>query len=372
MRILFYSPVSLRNGAGAEQWQMAVAKEIKALGHEIEIVACNYGAKNLTAETVKQRLKGVKYTELAVRTLPGGIALPTAASLAQLEAVFQRVDKVHYVFGFMGHDRLISRLGQKYQVSIFAGFHAEILTASTIHNLYVRTISRYLTLPHCQGFFVFNPDQAQTLTSWRLNQPAEIIAGGIDTDRFVIPKTARSTKKMEILFVGRMDYDKGADILFAALGQWLRSNPKLAHINLVGSGEFEDQAKELASQYPALVSYHPFTSDTVPYFSLAHLSLLPSRQETFGIAMIEALSTGIPVIVGPGKGPSRIITKETGWIVNPLTKDSLAIQIDQVYQQWKKDPTAWSKWQKATRDLALQYNPQKIAQKVVRAFIADR
>jgi glycosyltransferase involved in cell wall biosynthesis len=49
----------------------------------------------------------------------------------------------------------------------------------------------------------------------------------------------------------------------------------------------------------------------------ASVLVLPSFQETFGVVLIEAMATGIPVISTRCGGPEEIVTAEAGLLVGP-------------------------------------------------------
>jgi glycosyltransferase involved in cell wall biosynthesis len=51
------------------------------------------------------------------------------------------------------------------------------------------------------------------------------------------------------------------------------------------------------------------------FFSKADLLVLPSRYETFGVVLIEAMACGIPVIATRCGGPEDIVTEATGLLI---------------------------------------------------------
>lgn len=126
----------------------------------------------------------------------------------------------------------------------------------------------------------------------------EVIPMGTDLrDLFVPDGSPRSPA--EILFVGRLVPGKGADILLRALPAILARQPD-ATLTVVGAGPERDRLADLAQQLGvgARVSF----MGPVPHAALAAhyrraaLLVLPSREEGFGLVLVEALGCGCPVV----------------------------------------------------------------------------
>jgi glycosyltransferase involved in cell wall biosynthesis len=122
-----------------------------------------------------------------------------------------------------------------------------------------------------------------------------------------------------ILFVGRLQARKRIDLLLRACTQ-LGSRPRLV---IVGDGPERETLESLAREiYPGaeFVGARHGAALT-PYFTEADLFVLPG---TGGLAVQEAMSHGLPVIVAQGDGTQDdLVRRENGWQVPPDDFDAL-------------------------------------------------
>jgi glycosyltransferase involved in cell wall biosynthesis len=116
-----------------------------------------------------------------------------------------------------------------------------------------------------------------------------------------------------ILFVGRLQARKRIDLLLRACAQ-LASKPRLV---IIGDGPEREALEALAREiYPSaefIGARHG--AELRPYFTEADLFILPG---TGGLAVQEAMSYGLPVIVAQGDGTQDdLVRKENGWQIPP-------------------------------------------------------
>lgn len=131
----------------------------------------------------------------------------------------------------------------------------------------------------------------------------------------------RSTFNIQptLLFVGRLQARKRVDSLLRACAE-MESKPRLL---IVGDGPeraaMESLAKEIYPSAEFIGAKHG--AELKPYFEQADLFVLPG---TGGLAVQEAMSYGLPVIVAKGDGTQDDLVREkNGWQIEPENYDAL-------------------------------------------------
>jgi UDP-glucose:(heptosyl)LPS alpha-1,3-glucosyltransferase len=148
----------------------------------------------------------------------------------------------------------------------------------------------------------------------------EVLHCPIDIDRIARAKPAAlrerigaSPDEAVALFVGHDFARKGLRDAIEALG---RADAPL-RLAVVGGGE-ADGYRELARREGVEERVH-FLGDAdaaEPYFAAADLFVLPTREEIWGIAVIEAMAAGLPVVVSDDAGAASVVRDaEAGHVV---------------------------------------------------------
>ena len=131
--------------------------------------------------------------------------------------------------------------------------------------------------------------------------------------------------EMRLLVMGRLVPDKGIGNALSALGS-LRGFPW--SLDIVGDGPcrsaLEQQMHELG--LGARVRFHGIQPNPAKYYSRADLLLFPSRSESFGLVVVEAMAHGVPTLAFRPDGKEyRTVTDE---IVSPGRTGLLARGMD--------------------------------------------
>lgn len=126
------------------------------------------------------------------------------------------------------------------------------------------------------------------------------------------------------LFVGKFVEIKNTFLLLDAFKAC--NFPEKVHLVFVGEGQYEKQLKE-KSQNVSNVHFLPFQNQAVMpvIYRLGSVLVLPSKSETWGLAVNEALASGLAAIVSNkvGCAPDLIQEGKNGYIFKVNDKESL-------------------------------------------------
>ena len=192
---------------------------------------------------------------------------------------------------------------------------------------------------------------------------------GVNTLRFRKDLTAREKVRSELnindnsiifIFLGRLKKDKGIYELLAAFNTIVQTSPD-AILLLVGADE--EKCIDKLSNYPNLilngnVISYGFTNAPEDLLNAADVYVLPTYREGFGLSILEASSTGLPVIVSDTYGVrDSIIDNETGLRCKTYDIDSLVKCMKYLYD----NPTE----RKRLGDNGIKYVNEKFTTEIV-------
>jgi glycosyltransferase involved in cell wall biosynthesis len=277
---------------------------------------------------------------LAERT----IALGFATHVSNFETYFEWGSNPFSPVRYARSVREALRLIRRHDVALIhanSGAPAQWLTPAawiTKCPLIVHLHAPYLT----RHRFVFGLHQADhlvgvsdyVLDELRADGMAEsqlsVIYNGVDADRFALDKTPDFRKYIDVPTdailvgaVGSLIHRKGFDLLIQALA----CQSSDYYLCVIGDGEDAEKLKALTNNLGLMnrVRFLGNCANPAPLYHNADMLVMPSRQEAFGLVLLEAGIYGLPAVATRVGGiPEVIIDRETGLLVSPEDVNSLA------------------------------------------------
>jgi len=192
-------------------------------------------------------------------------------------------------------------------------------------------------LPFYRTVFLSDFSQEMGLEAGADPKRSVVIVPGISAENYYA-----LDKKDKVLFVGKLDVRKGINDVMAVV----RALPDIS-FEIVGWGE--DFAR-MQAQAPANASIVELKQGRALYeaFARARIFLFPSRAETFGLAVAEAMASGCAIV-------SSVPLEFAGVRVSPGDQPAM---IEAIRRLWQ-DPALTDKMGKENRHLAVAYNWDK-------------
>jgi glycosyltransferase involved in cell wall biosynthesis len=271
-----------------------------------------------------------------------------------------------------------------------AGMLASVQTVATVHVSlfdYVDTPelvrSFYILLEKVLAFKTSRflcVSQAMKKDMLRLGIPAQkivVMPNGVDLD-FFYPRSVPDSLKKELGIetegpvigtAGRMVPEKGQIYLIGAL-KYLKDEWKDLKCLFIGEGPSLSKLKKVASEsgMDDICIFSGMRKDIELIYPALDLFILPSIREPFGLVLLEAMASGIPVLATDSGGPSEFIESGVnGFLVIPKDSKALAEKITWILSNKEKAGNI------AIEGLKLverHFSVRKTAEKIVEQYLA--
>jgi glycosyltransferase involved in cell wall biosynthesis len=171
-----------------------------------------------------------------------------------------------------------------------------------------------------------------------------------------------------VLVLSRLHPKKALDVLIDAFHSLIQ-NRKFSNWRLVIAGDGPpDYVSKLKAQVAATdrITFTGWLDDDKKHAVLGGASLLalPSRQENFGLCVMEALSYSVPVLVSPNVNlATEIVSANAGWI-SAIDKDALASRLAEALS----DEDELIKRGHAGKQLSQKYSWENAATALIRLY----
>lgn len=295
---------------------VTLRNELQKLGHEVYIITvATPETKNMAHEEGIIRIKSIpfrKWKELRIG-LPFYIKLKAKIKSLHLDVIHTQTE---FSIGMVGR-----RIAKHLNIPLVHTYHTMYVDYTHyIYNFnvgkdFVKGMVKRMTrsfISCCSVAIAPTKKTKDALLSYGVKVPIEIIPTGIDIKHFKrlgqadpVLKELRQRYKLDenakiLLFLGRVSEEKSVNVLINAFPRILERE-KDALLLIVGDGPDREALQARAKDSPAahrIVFTGMVKFSEVPnYYSLAHVFVNASKTETQGLTIMEAMASGLPIVV---------------------------------------------------------------------------
>ena len=271
------------------------SKQIKKLGHEVKLITPE-GFLTIPCPT---------YPEIKLSLFPG----------AKVSSMIREFNPDCLHIATEGPLGLAARgYASRNGLAFTSAYHTrfpEYVYART--KLPLKITYSFLRWFHNRSELVMVPTEEvkKDLIKHKIGKP-KIWSRGVDLDIFKKKKGRRKNKNPILLNVGRVAVEKN-------LEEFLKIDLPYEKW-VVGDGP---AFKELKKKYPKVIFHGAKSKEELEYYyNKADVFVFPSKTDTFGLVLLEAMACGLPVAAFPVSGPLDVIGNSNAGILNSNLKEA--------------------------------------------------
>ena len=163
--------------------------------------------------------------------------------------------------------------------------------------------------------------------------PCHVVPGGVDHSIFNSLNRSLDNKKFRFLLIGKTENRKGTDLVIRAFNEAFKGDRRVKlslyidnpHLRQFNADEFLYSLKESYSlQYPINnIEVRHFDDDISNVYNTHHVAVFGSKAEGIGLPIVEAMSSGMPVIVPFNSGITEYASSENSILLTDLVKEEV-------------------------------------------------
>lgn len=338
-RIVFVSDTVYPYMKGGKEKRLhEITKRLAAMGHEVHIYTMHWwsGPEKTKIENGVHLHALCKYYDLYrgnQRTVKEGVIFGLACFKLFRERLDDTLDVDHMPFFPVFSTWIVCTLRRR---KLYATWHESLSTREWVAYMGLGGIIAAF-IEHLSTMLPYRITAASGHTRELLalnhgrTKRVELVGSGIDTPLL------RSVQPVpyicDVLFAGRLVKDKNVDKLVLAIATLARWNPNIRCI-IIGGGPEKSRLQRLAARRRlqkniTFLDPLPEATDLYAYMKAAKVFCSPSVREGFGIAALEALGCGTPVIAidSPSNAARHLVQDGKNGSIVPLSPAALATAI---------------------------------------------
>jgi glycosyltransferase involved in cell wall biosynthesis len=367
MRIAFFTETFLPKTDGIVTTLCQTIRQLRQLGHEVLIFSPDGGVK----EFENCRVVGMKST--AFPLYPELHLAPPRASMRGFLAEF-KPDILHVADPALLGIAALYYGGGKYggamHLPVVVSYHTDLPQYLHYYGLgfLERHVWKILRIRHRRAAISLCTSalMVRQLKEHGIERVA-LWPGGVDADLF---RRDRRSAEMRnrlsngnpasplLLYVGRLSAEKNIE----SLRTWIEVFPNI-RLALVGDGPQRKSVEQHFNGLPVVFSGFLHREELASAYASSDVFLMPSRTETLGLVVLEAMCSGLPVVAARAGGiPEMVEDGVSGFLVN--SNDEARNRIGELLKSEQKRSSMGSaaashasrrSWRNATEQLISYY-----------------
>ena len=237
-------------------------------------------------------------------------------------------DLVHINGIWRPHNWIFQSVAQKMDIPVVLSPHGMlepyILNKNWVKKKLALLLYQHKALMNVDFFHVTAKSELHQIRKLGYKQPAKIIGNGIDISKVIQKKDWNSRGEKRILFLSRIHQKKGIEYLIDALS---KLDSYSLRVIIAGEGQLDYieklkkriRARGVSKRIEFVGSV--YGKNKWELYASSDLFVLPSYSENFGIVVIEALATGIPVITTKGTPWEELKKNKCGYWIDLSTEN---------------------------------------------------
>jgi glycosyltransferase involved in cell wall biosynthesis len=225
------------------------------------------------------------------------------------------VVRIHgvYLFSHFAGSRRAEQAGVPYIVSPHGALDPYLRQKGRARKLVTEIAWQRRMLARAAALHAMTDEERRLIADLAPGVPRQVVPNGLDIrqfgqradgERFRAERLAGHSGRV-VLFLGRISRKKGIDVLIRAMAEVVRERPDT---RLVAVGPDDEELTPELEALAASLGIADSVTFTGPLFGReraealagADLWALSSHTENFGIAAVEAMASGVPVVISPG------------------------------------------------------------------------
>lgn len=173
--------------------------------------------------------------------------------------------------------------------------HGTIHWKSTLKKWFFKPIWAWISL-HKVTYLAVSEHAAEVFSRDALPIKPMVIHNGIEVEKFWLKKSMRGELR-RIGYIGRLYAGKNVDLVIRLFEEIAAEFPQV-ELHIAGDGPLRPalEAQAAESPYSDRIVFHGFVKDMAWFYSSIDLFLFLSAHESFGLVLVEALLTGLPIL----------------------------------------------------------------------------